>query len=163
MMQALAIAQFLFLLAVANGTPVLAKDILHRRFSFPVDGGVGFIDGQPLLGASKTVRGILISIAATSACAPLVGLGWHIGFRVGSAAMAGDLCSSFIKRRLRLPPGARATGLDQLPESLLPLLACWNILSLTALDAGVIAGLFLLGEIILSPLLFKIRLRDRPY
>jgi hypothetical protein len=162
-MQTWVIAQFLFLLTVANGTPVLAKDILNGRFSFPVDGGVRFIDGQPLLGASKTVRGILLSVVAASLCAPLVELGWHIGFRVGIAAMAGDLCSSFIKRRLRLPPGARATGLDQLPESLLPLLACWNALSLTVGDAAVIAGIFLAGEMVLSPLLFKIRLRDRPY
>jgi hypothetical protein len=77
--------------------------------------------------------------------------------------MAGDLFSSFLKRRLRLPPRARATGLDQLPESLLPLLACREALSLTTLDVAVIAGLFFLGEIILSPLLFKIHLRDRPY
>jgi hypothetical protein len=162
-MQPLAIAQLLFLLAIANGTPVIAKDILSKRFSCPVDGGLGFLDGQPLFGASKTVRGIVLSIAVTSLCAPLVELGWDIGFRVGSAAMAGDLCSSFLKRRLRLPPGARTTGLDQLPESLLPILACWDVLSLTLLDAGLIAGVFLLGEMLLSPLLFKIRLRDRPY
>lgn len=162
-MQSLTIVRLLFLLAVANGAPVIARDILGRRFSFPVDGGVGFIDGQPLFGASKTVRGILLSVATTSAFAPLAGLDWGIGFRLGSMAMAGDLFSSFLKRRLRLPPRARATGLDQLPESLFPLLACREALSLTTLDVAVITGLFFLGEIILSPLLFKIHLRDRPY
>ena len=77
--------------------------------------------------------------------------------------MAGDLFSSFLKRRLRFVSGARATGLDQLPESVLPLLACGSVLSLTILDGLVVTGLFLIGEIVLSPLLFKIHLRDRPY
>src|SRR5271169_2844544 len=152
-MQLLAIVRVLFLLMVANGTPVIATDILGKRFSCQVDGGARFIDGQPLFGASKTVRGILLSVVATSVCAPLVGLGWGIGFRVGSTAMAGDLCSSLLKRRLRLPPRARATGLDQLPESLLPSLACWDALSLTILDIAVIAGIFLVGEMFLSRVL----------
>lgn len=162
-MNPVTIARMLFLLTVANGAPVIARDILGRRLSFPLDGGGGFIDGQPLFGASKTVRGILVSVAATAACAPLAGLDWSIGLLVACTAMAGDLLSSFLKRRLRLPSGSRATGLDQLPESVLPLLACWKALSLTILDAAVIAGLFLIGEIVLSPLLFKIHLRDRPY
>jgi hypothetical protein len=32
--------------------------------------------------------------------------------------------SSFIKRRLALVPSSQAIGLDQIPESLFPLLAC---------------------------------------
>ena len=162
-MHPLVIAKLLSLLVLANGTPVIARDILGRRFSGPLDRGVRFLDRQPLFGPSKTVRGILLSVAATSLCAPLLGLHWGIGFRVGSAAVAGDLFSSFLKRRFRLPSGARATGLDQLPESVLPLLACWEALSLTAVDIAVTAGIFFLGEIILSPLLFKVHLRDRPY
>jgi CDP-2,3-bis-(O-geranylgeranyl)-sn-glycerol synthase len=93
----------------------------------------------------------------------MVGLGWGIGFGLGSTAMAGDLCSSFLKRRLGLPPHARASGLDQLPESLLPLLVFRDPLALTLADIAVIAGLFLVGEMFLSRLLFKIHLRDRPY
>jgi CDP-2,3-bis-(O-geranylgeranyl)-sn-glycerol synthase len=58
---------------------------------------------------------------ATSACAPIIGLEWNIGAVVGSAAMAGDLFSSFVKRRVHLPASSRATGLDQIPESLFPL------------------------------------------
>jgi hypothetical protein len=50
-------------------------------------------------------------------------LGWTIGVVVGSMAMLGDLFSSFVKRRLNLPPSSRATFLDQVPESLFPLLA----------------------------------------
>ena len=162
-MQPLKIAQLMALLAVANGTPVIAKDILGNRFSYPLDARVRFADGRPLFGASKTIRGILLSLLATSLSAPLVGLEWQIGLLVGSTAMAGDLFSSFCKRRIKLPPGGRATGLDQIPESLFPLLACTETLSLTPADILVSVGIFFIGEIVLSRLLFKFRLRDRPY
>jgi CDP-diglyceride synthetase len=157
------IARLLFLLSVANGGPVIARDIFGKRTAQPLDFGAVFIDGQPLFGASKTIRGLVLAIAATSLCAPLAGLDWILGLRVGAAAMAGDLLSSFVKRRLRLPAGSRATGLDQIPESLMGLLACWSVLQLTVLDVATITGLFMAGEIVLSPLLFKLHLRDRPY
>ena len=162
-MHLLLILQLLILLTLANGTPVIAKDILGNHFSSPIDARVRFIDGEPLLGSSKTLRGIFLSVLVTSACAPLVGLEWKIGLLVGSVAMAGDLFSSFFKRRLKLPSGGRATGLDQVPESLFPLLACRNVLSLTFLDIAVGVGIFFIGEVFLSRLLFRFHLRDRPY
>jgi CDP-diglyceride synthetase len=124
------ILQLLILLMLANGTPVVAKKILGERFAYPLDGGVEFVDGQPLFGRSKTIRGVVLAVLGTMVGAPLIGLGWAIGFLVGSLAMAGDLASSFLKRRMALPPSSRASGLDQLPEALLPLLACRNLLSL---------------------------------
>jgi CDP-2,3-bis-(O-geranylgeranyl)-sn-glycerol synthase len=67
----------------------------------------------------------------------LVGLGCKIGALVGSAAMSGDLFSSFLKRRIGLPVSSRVVGLDQVPESLFPLLACRSALSLTVWDIAV--------------------------
>src|SRR5262249_58539326 len=67
---------------------------------------------------------LVLAVLLTSAVAPLVGLPAAIGAIVGGSAMAGDLLSSFVKRRLALVPSSKATGLDQVPESLLPLLAC---------------------------------------
>jgi CDP-archaeol synthase len=162
-MQPLVILQLLVLLALANGTPVLATKLLARRLSRPIDGGGRFVDGQPLLGSSKTIRGILLSVLVTSAGAAAIGFGWKIGALTGSVAMAGDLFSSFVKRRLRLPAASRATGLDQVPESLFPLLVCRRTLSLTASDIVVSVVLFFIGEVFLSRLLYKLRLRDRPY
>lgn len=162
-MQPLAVAQLLLLLTLANGTPVVAKKILGKRFAYPLDCGVKFADGRPLLGQSKTVRGVVLSILVTAAGAPLVGLGVGIGALVASAAMAGDLVASFIKRRFNLRPSSRATGLDQIPESLLPLLACRDALSLTLWDIAAALALFFAGEMILSRLLYRLRLRDRPY
>ena len=77
--------------------------------------------------------------------------------------MAGDLFSSFVKRRLNLRPSSRALGLDQVPESLFPLLACRDVLSLTAADIALAVGIFFVGELILSRLLYKAHLRDEPY
>jgi CDP-2,3-bis-(O-geranylgeranyl)-sn-glycerol synthase len=162
-MQYLLIVQLLILLAVANVTPLAAKLLLGDRFSIPLDGNFKLPDGQPLFGSSKPIRGILLSVLATSLCAPLFGLEFRIGTIVGAAAMVGDLCSSFLKRRLGLPPSSKATGIDQVPESQLPLLACRQALSLTGIDIVAIAAIFFVGEVLLSRLLFRYRLRDRPY
>jgi CDP-diglyceride synthetase len=155
--------QLVGLMTVANGAPVVAKRIFGDRFSWPLDGNVKFIDGRPLFGTSKTIRGLLLSVAATSVCAPLVGLGITIGFVVAVTAMAGDLLSSFIKRRLALAPSSQAIGLDQIPESLFPLLACGQALGLTAADIVIGVVIFFVGELALSRVLFRLRFRDRPY
>jgi CDP-diglyceride synthetase len=62
-----------------------------------------FPDGRPVLGRSKTIRGIVLAVLVTTAGAPLIGLGWRIGLLVGGFAMIGDLFSSFCKRRFGLP------------------------------------------------------------
>jgi CDP-archaeol synthase len=162
-MQPLAILQLLALLAVANGAPVVAKKMLGRHCAWPLDFGAAFLDRRPLLGSSKTIRGLFAAILCTTACAPLVGLDTEIGFLVAWTAMAGDLFSSFVKRRLDLPPSSRALGLDQIPESLIPSLACGYVLSLTALDIALTVAIFFVGEIVLSRLLYEVHLRDEPY
>ena len=82
---------------------------------------------------------------------------------MGLAAMAGDLISSFIKRRMGLPPSSMVLGLDQIPESLLPALVSTNLMALTAGDVVLIVVLFFVGELVLSRLLFRVHLRDQPY
>jgi CDP-2,3-bis-(O-geranylgeranyl)-sn-glycerol synthase len=77
--------------------------------------------------------------------------------------MAGDLLASFIKRRLGLAPSSQAVGLDQIPESLLPMLAGRLFMPVTGLDIAVTTLLFFVGEVILSRLLYKWHVRDRPY
>jgi hypothetical protein len=162
-MQLELIFKFVVLLAIANGMPILAERLLGRFLAYPLDGGTNFIDGRPLLGPSKTVRGIIVAVLAASACAPLFGIAWTIGFVVGLAAMAGDLASSFVKRRIGLPPSSRALGLDQIPESLFPALACKGPLALTIADVILAVALFSVGELILSRLLFKMHIRKEPY
>ena len=105
----------------------------------------------------------MVSLLVTALGAILLGLQLWLGLLVASTAMAGDLLSSFLKRRLHLAPSSKATGLDQIPESLFPLLACRSVLSLTALDIAVGCAIFFVGEILLSRLFFWLRLRERPY
>jgi len=162
-MHVLAILQLMVLLTLANGAPVVAKKICGSRFAFPLDFGAKFFDGRPVLGSSKTFRGILAAILAAAACAPLIGLDLTIGMMVAGAAMAGDLLSSFTKRRLNLPSSSQALGLDQIPESLLPMLACREALSLTTVDIALGVGIFFAGELVLSRLLYRAHLRDEPY
>jgi hypothetical protein len=162
-MHPVAIVQILILLALANGTPVIAKRLFDTRLDYPLDGGIKLADGQPLFGASKTVRGILLAIVVTSVGALSMGLGWRLGLFVGGLAMVGDLGSSFLKRRFRLIPSSQATGLDQIPESLLPVLACWFPLALGLADIVAVVVLFFVGEVLLSRILFRLHVRDRPY
>ena len=157
------VLQLLILLIVANGTAVLAKKALGGTFGRPLDGGATFVDGQPLFGPSKTIRGVVASLLGTSICAALMGLGWQIGSLIAVFAVAGDLFSSFVKRRLRLTPSSMAIGLDHIPESLFPLLASRLLLPLNTLDIVVGVTVFVVGALILSPLLFKLKLRDEPH
>jgi CDP-diglyceride synthetase len=162
-MHFLHILQLLALLTLANGTPIIAKKIFGPRFARPLDGGIIFFDGRPLFGHSKTIRGITASILIATASAPFIGLDLTIGAIVAGAAMAGDLFSSFVKRRLNFPPSSRALGLDQIAESLFPMLACREALSLTIPDIALGVGVFFIGELILSRLLYRFHLRDKPY
>ena len=162
-MHYVALAQLLALLTLANGSPVIAKRIFGENYAVPIDGNARFVDGRALLGPSKTIRGVVVSLLVTALGAILLGLQFWLGLLVASTAMAGDLLSSFLKRRLHLAPSSKATGLDQIPESLFPLLACRSVLSLTALDIAVGCAIFFVGEILLSRLFFWLRLRERPY
>lgn len=153
----------LLLLAAANMSPIGATRVLGDRWSAPLDGGLRFFDGQPLLGASKTVRGACVAMASATAAAVVLRFPWEVGFEVGAIAMVGDAAASFVKRRLRLPPSAKSTGLDQIPEALLPLLAVRAALDLSWLQvAGVTLAFFAL-EIPLARLSFRLGLRERPF
>lgn len=163
MQQAILIAQLLALLAVSNGTPVVATKLLGTERASPLDGNATLSDGRPVFGSSKTLRGVILSIALTTACAPLIGLGWEVGLVVSVGAMVGDLFSSFVKRRLGMSSSSKFTGLDQIPESLLPLLACMALLPLTPLSVAVGTFLFFVGALLLSRVFFKLNIRDHPY
>jgi len=157
------ILKLLVLMAVANSTPIFAKKLLGDRFAWPVDGGLRFFDGRPLFGRSKTLRGVVLALIATTVAAMPLGYPAAVGLVVAAGAMAGDLLSSFIKRRLALPSSARATGLDQVPESLLPMLLCVPALGPSVADIVIGVTLFFVGEVVLSRLLYRWGWRDHPH
>jgi CDP-2,3-bis-(O-geranylgeranyl)-sn-glycerol synthase len=155
--------KLLFLLMVANGAPVLMKKALGGRGAWPVDGGALWRDGRPVLGPSKTWRGLAAAVALSGGGALIVGWPVWLGAVFGGCAMLGDLFSSFLKRRLGLPSSAMALGLDQVPESLLPLLAVRGELGLGWGYVLWLALLFLVLELAFSRVLFALHVRDRPY
>lgn len=155
--------RILLLLGIANFAPIVATRLFGARFAMPLDGGSMLADGRPLFGAGKTFRGLLASFLCTTAAAPLLGIDAALGVAIAAGAMAGDLLASFCKRRLGLSPHARAFGLDQVPEALLPLLALRPWLDLEWLDTAVVLLLFVLLDIVLSRVLHRMRIRERPY
>lgn len=154
----------ILLLVVANGAPVLAADIFKSRWAWPVDGGARFIDGKPWFGTSKTWRGIIVAIVATALAGQLLNIGWQLGAAIGALAILGDLFSSFIKRRIGIAVSGRAMLLDQLPESALPVLLLKEPLGLASLtDALLVIVIFMALEVTISPLLYRLHIRKRPY
>ena len=162
-MRAVLLLQLSFLLALANGAPIVAAKLLGARLAYPLDGGLTFFDERPLLGVSKTIRGVVAATLATTVGALIIGMPAQVGAIVGASAMAGDALSSFAKRRIGLPPHSRATGLDQVPESLLPLIAYRLMAPLSAFEIAAVVAIFFIGEIVLSRALYRAHLRDRPY
>jgi CDP-diglyceride synthetase len=159
----LAILQCLLLVGAANGAPVLLARLLGTRFARPIDGGIVLWDGHPLLGRSKTWRGLAAAIVLSVCAAVLIGLPWPAGVIAAVCAMTGDCVSSFIKRRFGLESSSMVLGLDQVPESLFPAVACSAHLPLGPIDFVAIVLVFSVGELAMSRLFFAVGLRDRPY
>jgi len=160
---ALIILRSLILISAANGAPVLFARLLGTRFARPIDGGIVLRDGHPLLGRSKTWRGLAAAIVLAACAAALIDLPWQAGALTGASAMAGDCLSSFVKRRLALEASSMSLGLDQVPESLFPAVACSVYLPLSPGDVIAIVLVFSVGVLAMSRLFYAIGLRDRPY
>jgi len=127
---------------MANQAPLLARDL--PLLDVPVDGGRTWRDGNRLLGAHKTVRGLVVGVIAGAATAivqayvavpsryitapvvrPLV-----LGCALGAGALLGDLAGSFLKRRCGVASGDDWFPVDQLDAA-----------------AGALAGLWLLAPV----------------
>jgi hypothetical protein len=147
------INELLLLLIVANGAPVVLGLLLGPRCNQALDAGRLFFDQRPWFGASKTIRGVLAAITASALCAPLIGFTYINGALFGGLSMLGDLLSSFIKRRLGFASSCSRPGLDQLPETLLPLLLMWPVHKATALEVAVVIAVFIVIDLLLSRIL----------
>ncbi len=153
----------LLLLALANGAPVLTTRLVGERWSWPLDSGARAWDGRRLLGGSKTWRGLLVAVASVTAAALLLGFSAGFGVAFALSSLLGDAASSFVKRRIGIEQSGRAVGLDQIPEALLPLLVCYRPLGLGPGDVVAVVILFTVGQVLISPVMFRLGLRNRPY
>jgi CDP-2,3-bis-(O-geranylgeranyl)-sn-glycerol synthase len=93
----------------------------------------------------------------------LFGLQPITGVLFGMLTMIGDLLTSFIKRRRGNVESSRARGLDAVAESLLPLCLLKDSLELNFIDITLIVMLFFLIEEFVSPVLFRLHIRNQPY
>lgn len=153
----------LFWLVGINGAPILLTKFAGKRFDYPIDGHQSFTDGGPILGPSKTFRGVLSALLTAILIGSLFAIPMFPSLAFGALSMLGDMTSSFIKRRLGLKSSAMALGLDQIPESLFPLLGCQHWLGITNEQVVWIVLAFFFMELILSRILFWLNIRATPY
>jgi hypothetical protein len=157
------IGRTVILLLAANGAPVLARHWLKDRFSLPVDMGLTLDDGRALFGYRKTWRGIIVSVITTSLVAAVLGMPAFDGALFGLAAMSGDLLASFVKRRLGYAESSRVRSIDTIPESVMPALVLHAQLGLNVADILAVALTFFLIDVLLSPVLYRLNIKNRPY
>ena len=155
--------QILIILLAANGAPVVAALLLRSRGHLAIDLGKQLADGHPLFGASKTWRGLASALLASCTLSLYFGYGLGFGLISGALAMAGDLLSSFVKRRRGLAPSARFRGWDQVPESLLPAIYATAFIGVEWWWAIIWSLSFTLIQMLVSRPLFWLHLRKRPY
>jgi hypothetical protein len=154
------ILTLLALTLLANGLPALLGFLLGP--SRPLDRGRTLADGQRLLGASKTWRGLVAALIGTGFGGVVLGIPWVLGLLIGLGAVLGDLVTSFVKRRLRLAPSSTVPVLDQVPEALVPALLAKAELNLSWPDVVIVVLIFCILGLVLTPLgrrLFGPRLR----
>ena len=159
----LCIIKVLLLLNIANGTPILSRNFFKTYYAWPIDFGVVFFDKRPLFGHSKTWRGLFAAIFMTGILAMLLGMAIQTGVLFGIWVMLGDLSASFMIRRLGYIESSRSRMLDTLPESVLPVLILHEQLGLTLFTGILSIMLFVILGILLSPLLYRLHIRKRPY
>lgn len=158
------LATVILLILTANGAPILAQHLpVLAKADLPLDAQRVWYDGRRVLGESKTWRGLCAALLCTPVIAVLLGADWYAGLIVALLAMLGDGVSSFTKRRLGLAPGAMALGLDQVPEALLPALYWQHYAALAWHEVVLVVVLFFILELLLSRLLFILRIRKHPY
>jgi len=156
-MRAWLISHLVLLLIIANGTPALLGLVLGPRWNRPLDNNRQFPDNRPLLGPSKTLRGLFSAIVVTGLLAPLFELSVLEGASFALLAMLGDLCSSFIKRRIGIASSRSVPLLDQIPESILPLWGLQTVLGSSGSEMALAVAIFIVIDLLLSGLLRTLR------
>jgi len=158
-----ALLHLLILVSVANSVPIILARLMGDTFAQPVDFGKCFVDGRPMLGQSKTWRGVIGAVACCALLALPLGYPVIVGASAGALAMLGDMLSSFAKRRMALASSARAPALDQLPESAIPAIALKSVFGLDWLDVGLVVMAFVVLDVVFSVISYRLGIRKRPY
>lgn len=99
---------------VSNAVPVFIKK------GAPLDRGKLFIDGRRILGDGKTIEGFITGLYFGFIVSTLYAImlnDYILLLQLWASsigALLGDIIGSFVKRRMGIPRGGKAIGLDQL-------------------------------------------------
>jgi len=158
---------YIFPAYCANGAPVIFGG------GKPIDLGRNFLDGKPIFGSHKTIRGFIIGLAigalvgwAQEAIAPNAGLpkgNALLGFFLSLGALIGDLLGSFLKRRLDLKPGAPLPILDQIDFVLIALLFGVLVEPPSLTSALIILALTGPIHLLVNVVAYLLRLKETPW
>jgi CDP-2,3-bis-(O-geranylgeranyl)-sn-glycerol synthase len=119
--------------------PLVAPISMLLPKTHPIDFGA-YLGGQRLFGDKKTIEGTFAAIIVATGLGvalsePLVGFVFAVG------AMLGDLLNSFIKRRLKIPPGNYFPIMDELNFLFFPVIFALSFFSITSLDVLILGVL----------------------
>jgi len=153
----------LLIIIAANGAPIVMRKWFGRHLNHPVDMHYTFFDGNRLFGDSKTWLGAGSILLVATVISWIIGLGISTGLIAGIGVISGDLFSSFIKRRMGMRVSSMALGLDQIPESLFPYYLLMKTYNLSILDVILGVLCFLVLELLISHLLYRWHVREKPY
>ena len=122
---------------IANMTPVFVRKL--PILDFPIDGGKK-LNGKPLLGKNKTVRGLIFGTLAGGVTGIIISAtsfpyAWWWGFLIGFAALLGDALKSVVKRQMGIRSGGSFMPFDQIDFIVIAYLASLPIVSFSALSA----------------------------
>jgi len=113
---------------VANATPTVLGG------GKTIDSDLKFLDGRPIFGSHKTIRGFISGLIAGTLVGLLQGE-VSAGFLLSFGALFGDLAGAFVKRRLSIEPGALLPIVDQLSFVLFALIFVLPLSYLTVEEA----------------------------
>jgi CDP-2,3-bis-(O-geranylgeranyl)-sn-glycerol synthase len=106
---------------------------------------------------------VFFAVLITALVTGATGYGLLVGAQIGLLAMLGDMLSSFIKRRLDMRSSSMAPFLDQVPESLLPACCMMSAFALQWRELVVLLLAFVMLELLLSKIMYKLGVRRKPY
>ncbi len=130
------ISLILFILPayIANAIPVVLGGETY------LDLGAKFTDGERIFGNGKTIRGFISGVAAGTVVGGALAIyapsqfyanpqmQFMGGFLLSLGTMLGDAVGSFIKRRMKVPPG-KQFALDQLSFLIVALLLVYPVVN----------------------------------
>jgi CDP-2,3-bis-(O-geranylgeranyl)-sn-glycerol synthase len=156
--------KFIFPAYCANAIPVIAGG------GYPIDFGRKFLDGKPIFGRNKTIRGFFSGLAVGTAVGLVESAFFTeypilFGFLLSLGALLGDLAGAFVKRRLGLAPGDLLPVIDQVDFIIGAILFSF-FLSLQFMSPELIIAVLIITppiHMLTNFVAYKIGLKNRPW